>query len=150
VLDSLAYCTTLPLALGSLAGLQCLLCWNLAPCALLPTGPYLRSLQLLALPVRVAAANLSALEAAEQLRELELGWPRDQPLEASPPVLAVLHWAAHNTSLRRLCSGVGNRDVPPALHDAIVEAQREKPALHIHSSSELYAGLLEGPYSLDE
>lgn len=149
MLDSLAYFDGWPAAITGMTALHSLLSWDLPVDAPMPPGAYLRGLRRLALPAKAAGLSLGALTATEQLQELELYWRVSGApglAVASEPALAALRWAARHPSLRRLCMCMGgaNQGVPPDLLDAVAQAQRTNPSLHIHSCSSLHAGLLRG------
>ena len=52
-------------------------------------------------------------------------------MEGAPHVLAVIRWAAHHPSLRLLLLEAVSGGLPVELCDAVLEAQRRRPDLHI-------------------
>lgn len=136
-----------PAALAGVLGLHTL-CWpnrfeSFYPRQpALPGGPWLASLQRLVAPAAILASSLPALAAAQQLECL--GVERVGPqkaedafmgeggaLEGAPHVLAVIGWAAHHPSLRLLLLEAVSGGLPVELCDAVLEAQRRRPDLHI-------------------
>lgn len=151
------YCSSVPPAVGQMAGLRRFFYGHCTPPdTRLPAGPWLASVRQLGVPVECLADSTELLPQMRQLEDLEVTMDL---CEWKPEIGVLAHCAAavcrsapalrdvaRHPSLRRLCPHIRGPAVPFRVSQALVEAQAANPSLLIDFGAGM-TGELVHPWS---